>query len=213
MPFNTATRTGVSKLTDAELILFDCAFNGVAGQRLFRDAVFAQQWNRTSHGLSDEALFSTFKRFEAEGLISSEAFYDSRGNPDRTVQLTEAGGALWESERLPDWSRYVTDMYPQNRISIYGHTPNVCDLYFHVACEASLINYCEGRIRRGVALRKLIYWRPAQPVYLLSAAVAKGKDSQYHFTDWTYFESHRVWWRFADEIATLRQRIGSPEIG
>ena len=88
-------------------------------------------------------------RFETEGLISSEAFYDSRGNPYRTVRLTEVGGALWESERLPDWNLYVTDMHPKNRISIFGHTADTCDRYFQVARDAGLINYDGGRIRRG----------------------------------------------------------------
>ncbi|MBL8815490.1 MAG: hypothetical protein JNL58_05640 [Planctomyces sp.] len=172
-----------------------------------------QQWNRSSHGLNDETLVRTLHRFEVEGLISSEAFYDSHGNPDRTVRLTESGGALWESERLPDWTRFVEDIYPENRISIYGHAPDVCDRYFHVACEAGLINYGGGRIRRAVALRKLIYWRPVQPVYLLSAAVAKDGGSQCRLPDWEYFESHRIWWRFANEIATFWPIDGNSEVG
>jgi len=203
MNLDTMRRTCVSSLTDAELLIFDCAFDGVAGRRLYRDTVFAQQWNRPSHGFDDETLVKTLHRFETEGLITSEAFYNSRGYPDRTVRLTEAGGALWESERVPDWSRYVTDMHPKNRISVYGYTAEACDRYFQVACDAGLINYVGGRIRRAVAQRDLIYWRPVQPVYLLCAAVAKREERQGQFVDWSYFESHRSWWRFADEIATF----------
>lgn len=213
MTLQAPRRTGVSTLSDAELLLFDCAFNGVAGRRLFRHAVFPQQWNRTSHGLDDETLVKAFHRFETEGLITSEAFYNARGRPDRTVQLTEAGGALWESERLPDWNRFVTDMYPGNRVSIYGHTADTCDRYFQVACDAGLINYVGGRIRRAVAQRNLIYWRPVQPVYLLCAAVAKVQTSQFHCTDWSYFESQRSWWRFADEIGKFWHTEGNAELG
>lgn len=196
-------RSGVSALTDAELTIIDIAAMGIARRGLYRDSIFLEQWNRPSHGLDDETLVRTLHRFETEGLITSEACYDQRGRPDRTVRLTAVGGSLWESERLPDWMRYVSDRYPKNRISIYGYSAGTCDRYFRVACDARLITCNGGRIRRAVADRQLVYWRPSQPVHLLSAPVTEGPLDMVCCIDWSYFESQRSWWRFPDEIATF----------
>lgn len=195
-------RSGMSDLTGAELVILDIAATVGSRRRLYRDSVFVQQWNCPSHGLNDETLVRTLHRFETEGIITSEACYDRQGRPDRTVRLTEVGGSLWESERLPDWMRYATDIHPGNRISIYGYAADTCERFFQVACDANYVIYAGGRIRRAVAERKLIYWRPAHPVYLLCAAVAKEPWSLGR-TDWSYFESNRSWWRFANEIATF----------
>lgn len=196
-------RTGVTPLTDAELTIIDIAAMGIARRRLYRDSIFREQWNRPSHGLDDKTLVKTLHRFETEGLVTSEACYDRHGRPDRTVRLTEVGGSLWESERLPDWMRYVTDIYSENRISLYGYSADTCERYFQVACDAGLINYNGGRIRLAVADRQLIYWRSPQPVHLLCAAVTEGPDGTVNFADWSFFETHRSWWRFPDEIATF----------
>ena len=201
MASQTSRRTGASELSDAELIIIDIAAMGIAPSRLYRDSDFVAQWNCLSHGLDDKTLFSTLDRFETEGLITSEAYFDRPGRPDRTVRLTVAGGSLWESERLPDWMRYVSDVLPPNRFSIYGYSADTCERYFQVACDAGLINYSGGRIRRAVADRQLIYWRPPQPVHLLCAPVTE--DRWNLDTDWSYFESHRSWWRFPHEIATF----------
>lgn len=203
MAIQSGRRTGTSTLTDAELAILDIAAMGIARRRQYRDAIFREQWNRPSHGLDDETLVRALHRFEVEGLITSEACYDRHERPDRTVRLTAAGGGLWESERLPDWLRYVTDRYPENRISIYGYSAETCDRYFQVACEANLVNYHGGRIRRAAANRPLIYWRPTQQVHLLSAAVTEPLPGSLCHTDWNLFELHRSWWRSPNEIATF----------
>jgi len=203
MAYQPGRRTGVSELTDAELIIIDIAAMDVVGRRFYRNSIFAEQWNLPPHGLDDEALVKTLDRFETEGLISSEACDDYRGRPDRTVRLTDAGGSLWESERRPDWLRYATHIYPMNRISICGYSAETCDRYFQVACDSGLINYNGGRIRRAVANRQLIYWRPPQPVHLLCAHVAKESSGTFLDVNWSYFELHRTWWRFPNESATF----------
>lgn len=203
MAFHPGRRTGASELTDAELIIIDIAAMCVARRRLYRNLYFVEQWNRPSHGLDDETLVETLDRFETEGLIISEACSDHRGRPDRTVRLSEAGGSLWISERRPDWMRYVDDISPHNRISIYGYSADTCERYFQVACDSGLINHNGGRIRRAVANRQLIYWRPPQPVHLLCAPVANESSGTILDVNWSHFELHRIWWRFPNEIATF----------
>ena len=173
----TVRRTAVTSLSDAELVIIDVAAMCIARRRHYKDSIFREQWNRPSHGLDDKTLLRTLHRFEAEGLITSEACYDQHGRPDRTVKLTRTGGALWESERLPDWERYVMDMYSRRRIAIYSYTRETCERYFHAACDCKLIVYDGGTIRHAVANRSLVYWRTPQPVHLLSARI-KGEFSE-----------------------------------
>lgn len=199
----TGRRTGVTNLTDAELTLLDIAAMYVARGSMYADLHFVERWNRPSHGLDNRTLLRTLARFEAEGLIIAEPVTNPHGRPDVTIRLTPAGGALWELERKPDWLRYVEDVYRRSWVAIYGYSREACERYFEVACEAQLFRYEGGRIRQAVANRRLVYWRPAQPVYLLGAKSVE--DQTDCDTDWAYFESRRTWWRFPDEIGTLRQ--------
>ena len=194
-------RTSVSALTDNELIIFDIAAIDGGRRRLYRHSVFSDQWNYPSHGFDDESLIRTLHRFEANGLIKSEACFDHQGRPDRTVRLTQAGGALWESERLPDWTRFLTDQYSRNRISIFGYSAVACADFFEVACDSQFVAYKGARIITAIAQRQLIYWRPACPVHLLCARVAEPIPGTR--TNWSYFESRRSWWRFPNEIGTF----------
>ena len=196
-------RTCVSTLTDAELVLFDCLFDVYAGYRQLMHEGFSGFWNRPSHGLDDLTLIQTLERFEALGLLSSEPYYDVSGEPDRLVHLTAVGGALWESERQPNWNRYLIDTHSAHRVSIYGHSADICSDFFEAACKAGLINYTGGRILRAVAPRKLIYWRPLQPVHVVCAPIAEVDKQQYPWPSWTCLDAHRSWWRVPNEIADL----------
>lgn len=205
-------RTGVSALTNEELLILDIAAIDGGRRRQYRHAVFSEQWNYPSHGFDDETLVQTLDRFETEGFVTSKTSFDRHGHPDRTVRLTEVGGSLWESERLPDWPRYVSDIYPRNRISIYGYSAETCQRYFAVACESGLVNYNNGRVITAVSQRRLIYWRPSQAVHLLCARGAELPGTSFNI-DWDYFESHRSWWRFPNEIGTLWPTEGNSKPG
>src|SRR6266508_3060319 len=109
--------------------------------------------------------------------------------------MTPMGGKLWESERLPDWTRRVTDVYGgsrcadslRHRVSIFGHSPVITRAYFDAGSRCGLLDFGPGPIRTGVGRRRLIYWRPPQTVYLLSAWV----ESWIWRVDWDRMESMR----------------------
>lgn len=192
-------RTGVTSLSDAELLILDiAALNGGLRSFFSRD-VFPRQYNYPSHHLPDELLHETLDRFEQEGIIDGENHVNYASQPDRTIRITKRGGAIWESERKPDWSRYVMDWYPGQYIAIYGHSAAVCEFLFEVAQSSQFIEYSGGPVRRAVAERQLIYWRKAQPVHCLAARISKGQS--WLICNWDEFHANRCWWRFPDEIS------------
>jgi hypothetical protein len=196
-------RTGVTSLTDAELIILDIAALRIASRQQYRDETFVEMWDYPSHGLDDETLGQTLDRFTVQGIMTDEPFFNRyyRRRDDPTIRLTELGGAFWESERRPNWMRYIHDFRPFNLISIFGYSAEMCQRYFDVVRESNLINYDSGTVMKAVGMRRLIYWRVPQPVHILCALIVNGSGRG--IPSWSYFKSQRVWWRFPNELITV----------
>ncbi len=199
-------RTGATHFSDPELLILDIAAMHVGRRSMFVRDIFPLQFNYASHGLDDDSLTETLNRFEAQGVLRGEDFTDDNGDVDRYVEITDFGGALWESERKPDWTRFVRDSYrnsrpnsQRHRVCIFGHSPLICRAFFDAGCSSEFFNFRDGPISTGTGHRKLIYWRPAQTVFMLSAWT----ESWHSKTDWDHFEIKRCWWRNADEIGKL----------
>lgn len=199
-------RTGVTDLTDAELLLFDIIATRGGTYRVFHPDVFPLQYNYPSHELDAQTLVDTLRRFESIGWTGGVNFVDQGSRSNRSIRITNAGAELWEAERRPDWTRFVMEWYgrsigdsARHRVSVLGHSPSVCRQFFDVLCECGFFDYDGGRVLTASAQRRLIYWRPKQTVYLVSAWL----NSWHNPTDWLYFQMHRTWWRFPDEIGTL----------
>lgn len=199
-------RTGVTDLTDAELILFDIIATMGGTHRFFHPKVFPLQFNYPSHELEERTLTETLNRFESFGWTRGEDFIDQWSRPDRSIRITGLGAGLWGSERKPDWSRFVMDWYgrsiadtERHRVAILGHSQSVCREFFDVSCDCGFFDYDGGRVVTASAPRQLVYWREQQRVYLVSAWL----NSWHSPADWAYFQEHRTWWRFPDEIGTL----------
>lgn len=204
--FKQLTRSGATKFSDSELLILDqiAMLGGV--RRMYLNDVFPLQFNCPEHGLDDQSLLQTLDRFEADGITIGETTRNYHGKPDRTVRITDSGAALWESERKPDWTRYVTESYrrsrpnsEKHRVVIRGHSPLVCRAFFDAGVQSGFLDYRGGRIGTGVGKCSLIYWRAPQNVYMLSAWI----ESHLPVADWGHFEMKRCWWRFADEIGKL----------
>lgn len=198
-------RTHVSALTDSELLILDMAATCGGCRRMYHPDVFAEQFNHPSHNLTLEHVTRVLDYFEQDGLITGVEFVDRWGRPDKEVLATAKGGALWESERAPDWSRYLECLYngrdghERIRFSIYGHSPQICRAYFEAARDAGQLDYGNGRIKTGIGSRPLVWWRPAQTVYLLSVWLESWRCN----TDWSYLEMKRCWWFSPEEISKL----------
>lgn len=191
-------RTGISDLTDAELLLLDIAALEVCLCSFFLREIFSIQYNYPSHEIPDELLHETLDRFEQEEIITGEDCLNYRSQPDRRIRLTQTGGELWESERLPDWSRFVTDSYSDRYIRIYGYSASMCEAFFEVARYTNLIQYRGGPVKKISGQRQLIYWRDKQPVHCLAARIVSKKN--WPHWDYRHFEADRCWWRSANEI-------------
>lgn len=200
----TSRRTGVSGLTDAELELLDQAVWRSGTRASYRTEVFSGQYNRPSHGLDDLTLKNTLDRFENSGWTTGRDYSSPWSKTDRTVELTRCGGQLWESERQPDWNRYVMDFgvawgfddRERYRASMYGFSPRIVREFFDAASNCGFFSVV-GPTRMAAATRKWVYWRPRQVVYGLFFWIRDSKGN------WSQMEVNRTWWRFPDEIGKL----------
>jgi hypothetical protein len=197
-------RTGFSQLTDLELELLDQAVLQPGSRASFRNEVFPGQYNRPSHGLDDAALNRTLDRFEELGWVSGRNYSSPWSDADRSIELTSLGGQLWESERLPDWTRHVMDSgvgwgfddRKRYRASMYGYSPRIVREFFDAARISGFFRIV-GPTRTAAAMRKWVYWRPRQMEHRLSFWI---RDTD---GDWRRREDIRTWWRFPDEIGKL----------
>jgi hypothetical protein len=203
---NKSRRTGVTDLTDAELEVLDQVAMGSGGRASFRAGVFSEQYNRPFHGLDEEALKASFDRFENLGWTTGRDLSSHWSASDRSVEITAGGGILWESERLPDWTRLVTDVYgrrrpgsQRHRVSIIAHSPAFARAFFDAGCQSGFFAFSRGPLRAFSGYRRLIYWKLPQRVHVFSAWL----ELWHSPTDWSLMESNRCWWRFPDEIGTL----------
>jgi hypothetical protein len=149
-------------------------------------------------------LFRTLDHFESLGLTTGRDYSSPWSETDRSVELTNKGGQLWESERLPDWNRFILDsgggcIPTRHRAAIYGYSPMSIREFFDVGTSCGFFGVSTGPIRTAAAARKLIYWRPPQTVYLLSCWIEASNSE----IDSERMESLRTWWRIPDEIGAL----------
>ena len=192
----TINRTETTGLSDSELLILDkVAMLGGLRSMYFND-VFPLQFNCPEHGLDDDSLVSTLNRLESNGILTGRSIKTRHGRPDRTIRVTEHGGSVWESERKPDWTRYVTEYYgssrpnsQRHRVTILGHSPVICRSFFNVGIQCGFLDYRNGPMATGTGMRNLVYWRPNQNVFMLSAWV----ESLHSTTDWDDFETKRTW--------------------
>jgi hypothetical protein len=195
------TRTNATSLQDTELFLLDVMFDGGAPFRLLRDEAFECQWNRRSHGLSDDSLKTTLLHLVSLGII-----YEMQGYDETFYRFTELGGRLWEAEREPKWNRYAIDTYGETfsckpTITIVATDPRIRDEFWSIGCDVGLFAYSGGR-RRTAAIRKheLIYWKTFEQIHVLVAII----DESCYETDWLAFDGHRTFWRSVHENEKFR---------
>jgi len=96
-------RTGITKLSDDELVLLDIVAIHTVLPQMLRVSVFEATWALGyCHSINDFSLKQAIKNLRRRGLI---AFDRSRG--DARICATSRGGKAWASERLPIWNLFV----------------------------------------------------------------------------------------------------------
>ncbi len=193
-------RTHVTSLTDDELTLLDGMFDHGTSFRLLRRRGFWEQWLRR-HDLTDDELRTVLHRFIANGWLTAEAC--ERGTD---FFLTPAGGAVWESERRPDWRRLVTDRYwrPPGGIpyvTILGLDPEIRDDFWRIGCDAGLFLKRDDSAKRTVIRdHQWIGWKSFPAIYVLMARLFDPNEIGHH-EPYRSCEEQRTWWRFPHEIS------------
>ena len=202
-------RTGLVDISDAELIVLD-AFADYGALRfghLVNDE-FDLRFNCDSHDLDDHTLASLLERWRQSGWLRLVPCFHGDG-----YELTAIGGAQWESERQPDWSRLVCGQWRylpnhgDRRIDTYlGTTASVVDAYFQTSIAMEKTSVL--RLRRAtVRSQKWMYrWKPLGPILVIAAVVTDEPES-YHEIDWLRYERARCWWRDTSDIMKSRARV------
>lgn len=152
------------------------------------------------------ALSEVIASLDRTGLVRLRA---TTRRPDLGpwVRLTAAGGALWELERSPDWSRFCLDSSaPEGRggrwvLRIRATDATVVEAFLETAVACGLYVVESARLIRRLVRTRLVYWQPPRRLVELEAPLEPEPASQH--CDWPAYEARRTWWRSITELATL----------
>ena len=201
-------RTGRTRLTDDELMLFDALFDVWVDPDSLRRQHFREFTNLPNeHGLDDTVLGQTLSRLHASGLVRRRRTrVAATGRVLIWLGLTAKGGALWTRERRPDWARYCTDASWPTRgadrwvLSVQSPTLGTARAFLATATDCGLYDADP----RDVVLRRrkrcrLMPWRVFPTVYELRVPL-RGSFGVVPYNGVEY-DRRRVWWRTIAELA------------
>lgn len=186
-------RTHVTSLTDDELILFDVLFEFSGSPcKFLRKLHFGEIFNYRAHSLDDDALDEALASLCERGLLRA---FQLDGRPH--CGMTSSGGALWEVERLPDWSRFAGGYSSGQNLNIetyYATSESVVTAYASAWIDASGAAADVKRLRRATVRRFRVgvnSWKPLPELSVICVAMIDRERE----TDLAMFESRRCWWR------------------
>ena len=210
-------RTNVTELTSDELLLFDFLFDKTLAFHHLRMVDYSFHMNCPySHGLDDQALQSTLTSLVVRGLIQHKTGPLWRIETRSYVKgdlyaMTEAGGKLWELERLPDWNRFLRTDHWQLGANSRGMMRIVC-------AEESTARMCIGamfasglispigRVRvRTIWNARLLPWKSFSRVQSIRCKTNDNVHDSTTATDWNVYNGMRCWWRDIHELESLNQ--------
>lgn len=187
-------------------MLFDCN----ASEPQMSSSVYAEHMNcEYNHSLDDVSLRQTIDSLIDRNLL--HMIGNSVNATDTAYSLTESGGEMWELERQPDWTRYVTTS--QN---IIGHNPTGS---LRVLCNDEQIGrqcigamFASGLITPASSIRsrvlcnkRLVPWKSFPVIHALRCRTSDNVDQWPKPVEWDAYNSSRCWWRSIDELLSLRR--------
>lgn len=196
-------RTGITDLTDDQLLLFDFLWDCYVPRRFLDSGSYSIHMNVAySHGLTGKQIDRTIEQMFERNLITCR-----ESCPD-AFTLTPKGGAIWEAERQPDWSRYIAEHGSHNdrRLSLVTVSEDVGRHYIGGLFAAGLIVPTDRIKCRTIGNHWLTTWKRVSVAKLLRVQI-RG-DEPTLFIDWPVYESCRNWWRNITELNTLRSNAG-----
>lgn len=204
---DTYWRTGETHLSDDELLLLDALFDkGGYWQMLRRDDFAKRHALPHSHTLDDNALQHTLARLREDALL--QAYYAPYDAPDyrQHWMLTPRGGALWQRERLPDWSRYcyATTYYDDTRALWRVESPALATAQaFAQTAHALGMGAPSPQTLQHMELPQyqMLPWKSFPQVHRLFGA--RGATT---FDDSAAYDAALAWWRTVNELIALHRK-------
>lgn len=200
-------RTARTSLADAELYLFDALFDVRLRLGALRREEFVALNLPYAHDLDPVTLEVVVRRLAGAGLLRL------RGAPRRPdlgplVELTPAGGRLWELERVPDWSRFCqVSSRPEGPRGIWvlrirTALASVAEAYLEAAERCGLYSPAMHHLSSRRVVARVVLWKRREPLVELQVPLPS-EGSAPAVIDWVRYETGRTWWQSIPELATL----------
>lgn len=211
----TPNRTNATDLTNDELLLFDFLFDKTLAFHHLRKNDYSFHMNCLySHGLSDGELKFLLESLVVRGLLHRKTGRIFRFETRDYVKgdlytMTEAGGELWERERLPDWNRFLCTAHWELGINCRGMMRVVCaDATIAKMCMGAM--YASGLISPIGRLRlrtiwnaRLLPWKTFSRVQSIRCKTNSNIRDLPSATDFDLYNKMRCWWRDIRELDSL----------
>jgi len=197
-------RTGSTRLTDDELLLFDALFDVRLPLAALEREEFAALNLPYSHHLDASELQRTVQAF-ADARWVRVTPNGRRPDLGPWIALTPAGGALWEVERRPDWDCFCIDFSgpegSRGRWMLRVRSPlaSVAEQFLDAAIACGLYVPRPGRIARRDVRARMVPWKPLQALAEIRMPL-RSADQVSRLVDWRRYEATRSWWRSIQEL-------------
>ena len=212
-------RNNNTSLTDDELVIFDVLFDTFVPLNFLRCGEdFSLIFNYPSHSLDVNKLKDTIQRFVRNGLMKFKLNVIPKDEQIVTfIGLTKNGGELWEKERLPIWDKFVSDSSYNYKgyweLSISSPSLETATVFITIAQECKLYelinpNDIEVDEIKGSDLEDFLPWKAFDKVYELKARLLDNDETENSSeTDWELYRQKSIWWRDADELHRLHEKL------
>lgn len=203
-------RTGITNLSDDELLLFDMLFDCSARPDQLSASAYAIHMNCDyTHSLNDRELSDALCSLLSRCLV--RVVGNSANSNAPTYSLTETGGALWELERQPNWNQYVTTSQKQLGTFSTGSIVALCvDEIVGRQCLGAM--FASGLITPAGSIRsrmlydkRIVPWKWFPSIFALRCKTSDSIHDARESVKWYAYQSSRCWWRSIDELLSLRR--------
>jgi DNA-binding HxlR family transcriptional regulator len=201
-------RTKETNLSEEELLILDVLFDARDRFESLMKENYATWHNLPySHNLETNVLRDLINRLVENGILSSHpSDFDGR----IFYGLTEAGGKLWEVERVPDWERYCTDYSTEDEtgqwmLSVESPAAATAQAFMDCAAHCRLYRFKQDEIRTTTLIEEkpsIVYWKTFSTVYSMSVPMNALMDANQ--VDWQEYERSRSWWRTLTELGKFQ---------
>ncbi|MCD0459983.1 hypothetical protein [Roseiconus lacunae] len=193
-------RTGLSGLSESELLLCDFLWEHTVMTRCLEDDVYPLHMNvGYSHGLTRQQLVATLTAMVERDLATVDG---NLTDSNSSVTLTETGGSQWEMERNPLWDCFISQRgnIADNRMTVVAPDERLGRHYIGARIAADIeIQSGPIRVRRSVNLR-LLPWRLFDGLTVLRFACY---PTSLRYAHWDIYNERRIWWSTLAELKEL----------